>query len=301
MKIFISWSGERSRAVAKALNDWLPKVIQVVKPFYSPEIEKGTKGIDEVNASLEGTTFGIICLTRENLDSKWIHYEAGALAKTEGARVWTLLLDINHSDVTQPLAQFQHTLAKKDDIFRLLDSINKNLPQALEPRILNDSFEKWWSDLEDELQKAEELNVQKLESAAEKSVNIRSDREILNEVLETLRNIQRKPYEVFGGSGKSTTFLPYVRNPYAPEAFYSYASFELPIDKKFAHNEIKIIKEAIDNNFNVSEIITSETENGYKFEMKLLLPETYKHLSGEINHLVGEYGFNQPKITFKKQ
>lgn len=188
MKIFISWSDNRSRAVAKALNDWLPKVIQVVKPFYSPEIEKGTKGIDEVNASLEGTSFGIICLTRENLESRWIHYEAGALAKTEGARVWTLLLGVNHSDVAQPLAQFQHTVAQKEDIFRLLDSINKKLSPPLEPKILIDSFEKWWSDLEDELQKAEKLNTQKPESAGE---NVRPDREILNEILELLRFQQR--------------------------------------------------------------------------------------------------------------
>ena len=112
MKIFISWSGKRSRAVAKALNDWLPKVIQAVKPFYSPEIEKGTKSVEEINSSLEGTSFGIICLNKENLESPWIHYEAGALSKTDGARIWTLLHNLNHSDVAQPLAQFQHNANK---------------------------------------------------------------------------------------------------------------------------------------------------------------------------------------------
>ena len=30
MKIFLSWSGPRSRAIAEALNDWLKRVIQAV-------------------------------------------------------------------------------------------------------------------------------------------------------------------------------------------------------------------------------------------------------------------------------
>ncbi|HEX8736325.1 MAG TPA: hypothetical protein VF721_13435 [Pyrinomonadaceae bacterium] len=296
MKIFISWSGDRSHAVAKALNDWLPKVIQFVKPFYSPEIEKGTKGIDEINASLEGTSFGIICLTRENLESKWIHYEAGALAKTEGARVWTLLLDITHSDVTQPLAQFQHTLAKKDDIFRLLDSINKNLPQSLEPKILIDSFEKWWSDLEDELQKAEKSNERKPKSAGEKSENVRPDREILNEILETLRNIQRKANKV-PDILVETNASPNVENSFRSEKIFSYATFKLPIRREFAESVIEVISKSIINKFGDSEINTSEVKDGYKFEIRLLNPVTYENLSNELKLIVRGFGFYPSHLT----
>ena len=42
MKVFLGWSGETSHNVALALSDWLPKVIQAIRPFVSSEdIAKG--------------------------------------------------------------------------------------------------------------------------------------------------------------------------------------------------------------------------------------------------------------------
>jgi TIR domain-containing protein len=113
MKIFLSWHGQRSRAIAEALNDWLRRVIQAVKPFYSPDIEKGAKWSSEIDSALEGTRFGIICLTPDNLDSTWIHYEAGALSKTKDALIWTFLHELTAGDVPQPLGKSQHTIAEK--------------------------------------------------------------------------------------------------------------------------------------------------------------------------------------------
>src|SRR5437764_1352975 len=130
MKVFLSWSGPRSRAIAEALADWLHRVIHAVKPFYSPEIDKGAKWSNEIDNALEGTRFGIICLTADNLNSPWIHYEAGALSKTKDARIWTFLHGLMPGDVPQPLGKFQHTVAERVDVLRLLRSMNQCLAES---------------------------------------------------------------------------------------------------------------------------------------------------------------------------
>jgi hypothetical protein len=43
MKVFISWSGERSNYVARILYEWIPNVIQNVRPWISEEIPKGVR------------------------------------------------------------------------------------------------------------------------------------------------------------------------------------------------------------------------------------------------------------------
>ena len=47
-QVFISWSGDLSRQLAEALYNWLPGVLQYVKPYFSPDdVEKGAKIVSE--------------------------------------------------------------------------------------------------------------------------------------------------------------------------------------------------------------------------------------------------------------
>jgi hypothetical protein len=197
MKIFLSWSGNRSRAVAEALNDWLRRVIQAVKPFYSPEIEKGAKWSSELDDALEGTRFGIICLTPTNIKSVWIHYEAGALSKTKDALIWTFLHGLTPGDVPPPLGKFQHTVAEKKDVLRLLKTINGRLGEVggepLQDRLLEENFEIFWPLLEKKLIEAEQIiDLMQNNDSSSNGNKIRDERAILDEILELVRSQERR-------------------------------------------------------------------------------------------------------------
>jgi TIR domain len=82
MKVFISWSGVRSTAVAQTLHDWLPQVMNAVEPWMSSEdMRKGSLWRLTLAEELESTHVGVICLTPENLRAPWLLFEAGALSK----------------------------------------------------------------------------------------------------------------------------------------------------------------------------------------------------------------------------
>jgi uncharacterized FlaG/YvyC family protein len=182
--------------VAEALSDWLQRVIQAVKPFYSPDIDKGAKWSNEIDDALEGTRFGIICLTPDNLKSEWIHYEAGALSKTKDASIWTFLLNLKPSDVKQPLGRFQHTLAEKTDVLKMLKSINAKLVEvggdSLKDNLLEEIFEESWAKLEVRLNKAKEaIKTQSNDEDTAPAENLRKESDKLDEILEILRTQQR--------------------------------------------------------------------------------------------------------------
>lgn len=145
-KVFLTWSGDRSKAVAKALKDWLPKVVQVLKPWMSEEdIAKGTKSNSEISEQLGQTKIGIVCLTPENLDKPWVNFEAGALSTLPDSIVCTFLLGLSPADVRYPLAQFQATMPTMLDAKLLLQTINTKLDEhSLSDQQLGDAFEMWW-------------------------------------------------------------------------------------------------------------------------------------------------------------
>lgn len=189
MLVFLSWSGERSHAVAEALKLWLGQTIQAVQPWLSADIEKGSRWGSEIAAKLELSTVGIVCLTRDNLDSRWLLFEAGALSKERGTYACTFLLDVNPQDVEPPLSQFQHTLYSKHDVRRLVETINAAAARAgeraLDSATLNGVFETFWPQLDEQLR-----NIASVTIATEKTP--RSQSELLNEILNITRAMERR-------------------------------------------------------------------------------------------------------------
>ena len=182
MDVFISWSGKRSHAVAQVLRDWLPMIINALNPWLSSaDIDKGARWDSEVAKRLESAKAGIICLTSSNLHSDWILFEAGALSKTvQNTYVCTFLDNIKPSDVGWPLAQFQATQITRDDMFKLIKTLNNSLgSQALQDQHVEKAFDHWWPTLEAELKK--------LPAEDGAASSRRSERELLEEILSTVR------------------------------------------------------------------------------------------------------------------
>lgn len=153
MKVFISWSGEQSHVLAKALHEWLPLVLHYTDPWLSQsDINAGERWGVKIAKELEATNFGIICVTKENINSPWILFEAGALAKSmEEGKVIPLLLDIDFKEITGPLAQFQAKKTEKTGISDVIFAINKNSSTAVPDARLHQLFESLWSSLESKI------------------------------------------------------------------------------------------------------------------------------------------------------
>lgn len=154
MKVFISWSGEQSHNVACALRDWLPSVLQQVDPWVSSEdIDKGARWINEIGDKLETAEFGIICLVPGNLREPWINFETGAMSKSiDTARVSPFLLGLSRSEVQGPIAQFQSTVFEKEDVRKLIHSINRASNKPVPVDRLNRTFDLCWPGLAQELE-----------------------------------------------------------------------------------------------------------------------------------------------------
>ncbi|MDB5800786.1 MAG: hypothetical protein JWL63_1725 [Rhodocyclales bacterium] len=183
MKVFISWSGPLSRRFGEALREWLPGVVQLVTPYFTPsDIEKGARWSAEIAKELSEAQIGILCITRENLHSDWILFEAGALSKSlEKSHVCPILFGITNTDLSGPLKQFQTTEFEKVEFHKLIGLINSRLgDQKLPPKTLDNVFEKWWPDLEKRVQAI-------LADVREPEEPIRSDRDILEEILQINR------------------------------------------------------------------------------------------------------------------
>jgi len=175
--------------VAEAFESWLNHVIQAVEPWISSDIDKGARWSPEIADRLEKSKVGIICLTKENLSAPWILFEAGALSKTKSAYVCTFLLDIQPADVQQPLGQFQHTTLEKEDIKRLIKTINRAVQESgerpLGDGVLDDIFETFWP-------KLNEFLTQLSNQVVPDEPPQRADRELLQEILEFSRIQDRR-------------------------------------------------------------------------------------------------------------
>lgn len=153
MRVFISWSGALSRALAVELREWLPMVVHQVDAWISGrDINPGQRWVLALGQELAQSDFAIICLTSENRQSPWILFEAGAVARSLEARVVPLLFGITAGDLDGPLAQFQSLQADEPGIKRLVSALYDSSRSGLETRQRDLVFARLWPVLEERFQ-----------------------------------------------------------------------------------------------------------------------------------------------------
>lgn len=189
MKVFLSWSGDQSKAYANALRDWLPLVIHFVEPWVSDaDIEAGERWATEVGKELDSSNFGLVCITKENIGSQWLLFEAGALSRSmQEGRVIPLLFDIEFKDISGPLAQFQ---AKKFDnrgVWDAVCAINRLGEPPVPDARLKQLFDALWGDIEKQ--------VDAVPTNAKPVKVTRPQTEVLEELVSSVRTLDARVRE----------------------------------------------------------------------------------------------------------
>lgn len=205
MNIFLSWSGEQSRQLAHVFSDWLREMIQAAKPFYSPtDIEKGTRWFGKIGQTLDSYALGILFITRENREAPWIMFEAGALYKHVGeSRVCPLLFGLGPTDLKGPLPLLNATRFEHDDVLHLVRTLNDTQGEtALALDVLKRTFERLWPDLE------RRIGTILAQDAPADQKPARSDRDLMEEILETVRGIAQSASGAEAHSSLAAALLP---------------------------------------------------------------------------------------------
>lgn len=82
-KIFISWSGDISKEIAKGIKYVLEDIIfkgTDLSCFVSDiDIASGTDWWKKIKGELKTCKLGILCVTKENVRAPWIYFESGAM------------------------------------------------------------------------------------------------------------------------------------------------------------------------------------------------------------------------------
>ena len=133
MRLFVGWSGETSKKIAKSLKDWIEKVNPNVVPFVSFEdISLGTNWNNALSEELTNANYGLLCVTTDNMKAPWLLYEAGQMEfamrqkNPQGqAYITPLLFGVEHSgNLASPLSHYQSAQFSREAMERLVTQMN---------------------------------------------------------------------------------------------------------------------------------------------------------------------------------
>jgi hypothetical protein len=129
VKIFVSWSKDISHSVAVYLQVFLKDFFKSksLDIYVSSErIVAGETWFDNIKEAIKESSLCIIVMTDENEYSRWVYFEAGAIAfNTKSTNIIPILLTADSLDGGSPLNSYQCVKATKEGFRKLLLTIKK--------------------------------------------------------------------------------------------------------------------------------------------------------------------------------
>ena len=197
MKVFIGWSGNTSEKIASILKSWLPLLNEHIEPGVSVDMERGAAWRDSLSQMISSCDGALFCVTEENVNSTWLHYEAGAVSGQDKF-VIPVLFDTS-ARVLGPLGQFQSLTLRKDDMRRLAYDLNNRCEKyAVSPEVLDTRFEVFYPTIEsmlEEVRNSRERDVERAQEYYKQALALRQQttgsqmaRESLKRDFETLNS-----------------------------------------------------------------------------------------------------------------
>jgi TIR domain len=189
MNIFVSWSGRRSREAAEIFRRLIPLVLQRANLFMATEnIESGANWAHSIDDAIKKADAGLVFLTRNNLNNPWLAFEVGALSRTlRPNRCFPILVDLSYRDLSGPFAIFQAIALTREDIQRLLFTLNADMESSVSESVLQTLFDTIWPDFAARIHSLVEAADDQRSSALQAS-----DSEKLNFLIEELESLKRR-------------------------------------------------------------------------------------------------------------
>ncbi|WP_072802413.1 toll/interleukin-1 receptor domain-containing protein [Rhodococcoides yunnanense] len=184
--IFISWSGDRAKAVATVLEEWLPLLFDDIKPWTSSgAIDPGNKWLYEINGHIQSSVFGIVIVTLENKEAPWLNFEAGAIGATFSGndnynRVAPIMVDFSSPrEMPNTLSQYQSVELDRPGMLGVVKSIATVLGK--EEQWIVARFDSQWN--------TQSALLEKAKTTASSSAHRTPDQKI-DEILDSVRELK---------------------------------------------------------------------------------------------------------------
>ena len=149
-KVFIAWSGDKSKAVGSKLQRRFQTILPNLKIIFSPSFTPGAAWANRLQLSLRTANYAILCVTKEGLDSRWMNFEAGAAWKAlRQNSVCPLLLNVEANDLSGPLSLFQAKRFAREDFEQLCIYLGSKA--RTNANVVRQNLDAVWIRLEDEV------------------------------------------------------------------------------------------------------------------------------------------------------